>query len=220
MGSVERGQAREWLGLGSQSGQRGLRDGDSAKRRPQAPRERGGRREGRFPAASSLRPTAPTAPPPLSPTSPSYLRRAGLGGSAGPGIPTAPVALHALYPQSSPPAGRCRAPGRRARRDPTGAAEGLWGSAGPPLAGRGAGRRSGCHTSQALRNLGLQATPSGGGGGSSRALRPPARGGARPRPPPPATHGAHLAPGAPRGPGSSRPPNAPDPASFHERRKS
>lgn len=37
--------------------------------------------------------------------------------------------------------------------------------AAPPLAGRGDGRRGGCHASAALGNLGLKATPSGSGGG-------------------------------------------------------
>lgn len=96
--------------------------------------------------------------------------------------------------------------GRRVRPDPTGSAAGPSRGAGPPLAGRGAGRRGGCHASRELRNLGLKATPSGGGGGcSSRALRPPARGGVRrPSPPPPPLPG--LPPARPP-PARVRPPH-------------
>lgn len=79
-----------------------------------------------------------------------------------------------------------RSPGHRVKRDPTD-----W-AGGPPLAGRGAQRRGGCHASRALGNLGLQATPSGGSGSSRSApcqgRRVPAEP-ASPLPPPrPAPH--------------------------------
>lgn len=91
--------------------------------------------------------------------------------------------------------------GRNRRAPPRG-----W-SAGPPLAGCGAGRRGGCHASRALGNLGLKATPSGGGGGgSSSALRPPARGGVCERSPPPPPQGCRRRVPHPPAPGARRPP--------------
>lgn len=117
-------------------------------------------------------------------------------------------------------------PGRRVKRDPTDWAR------GPPLAGRGARHRGGCHASRALGNLGLQATPSGGSG-SSRALGPlpgaACAGGARLSPPAAAARPAPTAPRAhpryarphlalPLGPGTPSPLCAslrgPQPPSF------
>lgn len=112
--------------------------------------------------------------------------------------PRAPLALSA--PALAVLTSGCEAArsGRKARPDPTGSAVGPSWGAGPPLAGLGAGRRGGCHESRALRNLGLEAIPSGGGGSggsSSCALGPPARGGVcRPIPPPHSTPGPAAGP--------------------------
>lgn len=177
MDSAREVRTRAGPGLGTQSGRRGTGippRGDTGARR----------RAVSAPASDSAR------PPPVS---------AALGSAAarGFGYPARPQP--GSVPRSSPLAGRRRAAGRRARRDPTDSAEGPDHGAGPPLAGRGAGHPGGCHASRALGNLGLEATPSGCGG-SSHALRPPARGGVCRRSPPP--------PSAPRLPPPARPPPA------------
>lgn len=131
---------------------------------------------GWFPAVSSLR-SHPRLLQGLAPTSPSQLHRLGLGRGFGPGVP------ERLCPRGPHLELRGGAPRAQSEAGSTGSAVGPSQGAGPPLAGRGAGRRGGCHASRALGNLGLKATPSGGGG-SSRALRPPARGGVCRRSPP------------------------------------
>lgn len=126
--------------------------------------------------------TPPAPPPDLLSTSPSHLRRLGSAAARAWGPQNAPssvrpcprgphLGLGGSAPRDAEPGGIRRAPPRGR-------------GAGPPLAGRGDRRRGGCHAGRALANLGLKATPSGGGG-SSRALRRPARGGVCRRSPPP-----------------------------------
>lgn len=137
-------------------------------------------------SASYLDSPHPT-PPGHAPTFPSRLRR--LGSAAARGLESPEC------PQPRAPCPRCPHLGlggsapRDAERGRIRRASPRDRGAGPPLEGRGDGRRGGCHASGALGNLGLKATPSGGGSGggsgSPRALRPPARGGVCRRSPPP-----------------------------------
>lgn len=168
-------------------------------------------------------------PPPTSTRTCSHVPfpSAALGWAAAPGL-EAPSAPRPALPARAVLTSSCEAarPGRRARPDPTGSAAGPSWGAGPPLAGRGAGRQGGFHESRALRNLGLKETPGGGGGGgggggsggsrsggSSCALRPPARGGVCLLIPPP-----HSPPHSPPPPVAGPPPTRPRPPPASLRR--
>ena len=140
MGSAERGQDT------GRAGERSRTEGDREQRRGASSST--GATRGLVPGSEQSLPPTSDSPQDLLlhplPTS------AALGSATarGLGTPERPQPSAPLPSRSSPRAGRRRAPGRRARPDPTDSDEGLGRGAGPPLAGRGAGLPGGCHASQ------------------------------------------------------------------------
>lgn len=228
MGSAERGQDT------GRAGERSRTERDREQRRGASSST--GATRGLVPGSEQSLPPTSDSPQDLLPHPLPTSTALGSAAARGLGTLERPQPSASLPSRSSPRAGRRRAPGRRAGPDPTDSAEGLGRGAGPPLAGRGAGRPGGCHASQrwgiwgsrrpraaaaaaALRTLSGRLPGAACAGGARLPPPLPARSRPAPHPPAPGAHPrrrtAHPRPGAhpssgPRALLGPHPPQPPD----------